>query len=60
MLELSTIEARTPAALPFHAMADDAMAFEQMLACDFSGWRILLGGWSSGRRRPWKSEEGDQ
>ena len=44
MLELSTIEARTTAALPFDAVADDAMAFEQMLARDGSGWRILLCG----------------
>ena len=60
MLKLSTIETRTATAFPFHAMADDAMALEQMLACYGSGWRILLGGWSSGRRRPRKSEEGDQ
>jgi len=60
MLELSTIEARTSATLPFHAVADHAMAFEQLLACDGSGWRILLGAWSSGRRRPRKSQEDDQ
>lgn len=60
MLELSTIEARPATAFPFHAVADDAMAFEQLLACDGSGRRILSREWSSGRRRLWKSSEDDQ
>jgi hypothetical protein len=44
MLQLRAVEARTTAALPFHAVADHAMTLEQMLARDGSGWRILLCG----------------